>query len=81
MAMKTMKTFKLYFDSNDQCDTLDRAWFGEVWFPVQKHVYKVQTSVREDCIPDPADLDMEYGCEEPDLCFSKSQVRDPAYAL
>ena len=78
---KTMKTFKLYFDSNDQCDTLDRAWFGEMWFPVQKHVYKVQTSVREDCVPDPADLDMEYGCEEPDLCFSKSQVRDPAYAL
>ena len=54
-----MKTFKLYFNSNDQCDTLDRA----------------------SCIPDQADLDMEYGCEEPDLCFSKSQVRDPAYAL
>ena len=29
---KTMKTFKLYFDSNDQCDTLDRAWFGEMPF-------------------------------------------------
>ena len=24
---------------------------------------------------------MDYGCEEPDLCFSRSQVRDPAYAL
>ena len=32
-------------------------------------------------IPDPADLNMDYGCEEPDLCFSRSQVRDPAYAL
>ena len=32
-------------------------------------------------IPDPADLDMDYGYEEPDLCFSRYQVRDPAYAL
>ena len=24
---------------------------------------------------------MDSGCEEPDLCFSRSQVRDPAYAL
>ena len=44
---KTMKTFKLYFHSADQCDTLDRAWFGEMWFPVQKQVCQVQTSVRE----------------------------------
>ena len=78
---KTMKTFKLYFNNNDQCDTLDRAWFGEMWFPMQRQVCQAQTSVSEACIPDPADLDMEYGCEEPDLCFSKSQVRDPAYAL
>ena len=52
-----------------------------MWFPVQKQVCQVQTSVREACIPDPADLDMDYGGEEPDLCFSRSQVRDPAYAL
>ena len=26
-------------------------------------------------------LDLEQGCDEPDLCFSRSQVRDPAYAL
>ena len=78
---KTMKTFKLYFDSSDPCDTLDRAWFGEMWFPVQKTVCQVQTVVSQANIPDPADLDMDYGCEEPDLCFSKSQVRDPAYAL
>ena len=32
-------------------------------------------------VPDQADLDMDSGCEEPDLCFSRSQVRDPAYAL
>ena len=25
--------------------------------------------------------DLEYGCDEPDLCFPRSQVRDPAYAL
>ena len=78
---KTMKTFKLYFDSNDPCDTLDRAWFGEMWFPVQKTVCQVQSVANQASIPDPADLDMDYGCEEPDLCFSRSQVRDPAYAL
>ena len=32
-------------------------------------------------IPGPADLDLEYGYSEPELCFSKSQVRGPAYAL
>ena len=41
----------------------------------------MQSSIREECLVDPADLDLEYGCEEPDLCFSRSQVRDPAYAL
>ena len=78
---KTMKTFKLYFDSDDPCDSLDRAWFGEMWFPVQKPACQVQTVVSQASIPDQADLDMDYGCEEPDLCFSRSQVRDPAYAL
>ena len=78
---KTMKTFKLYFDADDPCDSLDRAWFGEMWFPVQKPDCQVQTVVSQASIPDPADLDMDYGCEEPDLCFCKSQARDPAYAL
>ena len=78
---KTMKQFTLYFDSSEQCDALDRTWFGEMWFPVQRHNYHVQSSIRDDCMVDPADLDLEYGCEEPDLCFSRSQVRDPAYAL
>ena len=81
MQLKTMKHFTLYFDSSEQCDALDRAWFGEMWFPVQRHNYHVQLSIRDDCVVDPADLDLEYGCEEPDLCFSRSQVRDPAYAL
>ena len=78
---KTMKNFTLHFDMNDQCDTLDRAWFGEMWFPVQKHTYHVHSSVTHDCISDPADLDLDEGYSEPDLCFSRSQVRDPAYAL
>ena len=64
-----------------QCDSLDRAWFGEMWFPVQKHTYHVQASATYDSIPDPADLDLDEGYSEPDLCFSRSQVRDPAYAL
>ena len=38
---KTMKNFTLHFDTDDQCDTLDGAWFGEMWFPVQKHTYHV----------------------------------------
>ena len=65
----------------EQCDSLDRAWFGEMWFPVQKHTYHVQSSATYDSIPDPADLDLDEGFCEPDLCFSRSQVRDPAKAL
>ena len=37
--------------------------------------------VTHDSIPEPADLDLEDGYNEPELCFSKSQVRDPASAL
>ena len=78
---KSMKNFALHFDNNEQCDALDRAWFGEMCFPVQRNTYHVQTSVRDDSISDPADLDLEDGYDEPDLCFSRSEVRDPAYAL
>ena len=78
---KTLKTFTLYFDNSDSCDSLDRAWFGEMWFPVQKSVCQVHTVINQASVPDQADLDMDSGCEEPDLCFSKSYVRDPAYAL
>ena len=67
---KTMKSFTLHFDMNER-DTLDRAWFGEMWFPVQKHTYHVQSSVAHDCILDPADLDLDEGHGEPDLCFSR----------
>ena len=65
----------------EQCDSLDRAWFGEMWFRVERYTYHVQSSVTYDSIPDPADLDLDEGYSEPDLCFSRSQVRDPAYAL
>ena len=41
---KTMKNFTLQFETDSQCDSLDRAWFGEMWFPVQKHTYHVQSS-------------------------------------
>ena len=75
---KTMKHFTLHLDNNEQCDTLDRAWFGEMWFPVQRHNYHVQTSIRDDCMSDPADLDLEYGYEEPDLCFSKISSSRPS---
>ena len=52
-----------------------------MWFPIQKHTYHVQSSATYGSIPDPADLDLDEGYSEPDLCFSRSQVRDPAYAL
>ena len=32
------------------------------------------------CVLDPAELDLEPG-HESELCFSRSQIRDPAYAL
>ena len=35
--------------------------------PVHKTVCQVQSVVSQASIPDPADLDMDYGCEEPDL--------------
>ena len=41
----------------------------------------VQASVAYDPILDSADLDLEQGYSEPELCFARSQVRDPAYAL
>ena len=78
---KNMKHFTLHFDMAEQCDSLDRAWFREMWFPVEKHSYQVQSSATYDSIPDPADLDLDAGYSEPDLCFSRSQVRAPAYAL
>ena len=78
---KSMKNFTLHFDHADQCDSLNRSWFGEMWFPVEKNVYQVQASISQDPVPDPADLDLEPGQDEPELCFLRSQVRDPAYAL
>ena len=71
----------MHFDADSQCDSLDRAWFGEMWFPVQKYTYYVQSSLAHDCRTDPADLVLAEGFCEPDLCFSRSQVRDPAKAL
>ena len=76
-----MKDFTLHFDMAEQCESLDRAWFGEMWFPVEKYTYQVQSSFTQDSILDPADLDLDERYSEPELCFSKSQARDPAYAL
>ena len=79
---KSMKNFTLHFDYADQCDSLDRSW--GVWGDVVscgKYVYQVQASISQDPALDLADLDLEPGQDEPELCFSRSQVRDPAYAL
>ena len=62
---KTTKNFTLHFDMHEQCDALDRARFGEMWFPVQKHIFHVHSSVTQESIPDPADLDLDEGYSEP----------------
>ena len=54
--------------------------WGDV-VPSGKYVCHVQASVSQDPILDAADLDLEPGRDEPELCFSRSAVRDPAYAL
>ena len=61
--------------------TLDHPWFGEVWVPMDKSQLGAHYAKAQDNIVDPQELDLEPGHQEPELCFSRSQVRDPAYAL
>ena len=75
---KSMRNFTLHFDNENQCESLDRLWFGEVWFPVEKYVCQDQYSISPDRVLDPAELDLEPGQDEPELCFARSQIRDPA---
>ena len=70
-----MKNWTLHFDMAEQCDSLDRLWFGEMWFLVEKYVYQVQSSVTYDLILDPADLDLANGYSEPDVLFQVSGKR------
>ena len=37
---KSMKNFTLHFDSDSQCESLDRLWFGEMWFRVENRCAK-----------------------------------------
>ena len=77
---KSMKNFTLHLDSADQCDALDRLWFGEMWFPVKKYVYQVQASIAQDPVLDPADLDLEPGHSEPELLPDhKSEIQHTHY--
>ena len=62
-------------------DTLDRQCSREVQFPVVKCTLGARNACSQDAIIDPQDLDLEPGHQEPDLCFSRSQVQDLAYAL
>ena len=66
---KSMKNFTLHFDNENQCESLQRLWFGEMWFPVEKYVCQVQLSISQDCVLDPAELDLEPGQDEQELCF------------
>ena len=55
---KNMKNFTLHFDNACQRAALERLWFGEMWFPVEKYVYQVQSSIAQDPVLDPTDLDL-----------------------
>ena len=76
---ETRTPFSLKMKIIDYADSLDRQWLGEVWYPVTKYVQKSQ--LMESPVIDPQDLDLEPCHREPDLCMSRSQVRDGAYAL
>ena len=58
---KSMKNFTFHFDMAEQCDSLDRLWFAEMWFPVERYAYQVRSSFTHDSIPDPADPDLDEG--------------------
>ena len=38
---KNMEQFTFHFENTAQSDTLDRHWFGEVWFPVEKSEWDI----------------------------------------
>ena len=78
---ENMKNFTLHFETDDQCESLDQLWFGKVWFRIKKYACEAQSIQSPDCILDPAELDLEPGQDEPELCFLRSQVQEPAYAL
>ena len=42
---------------------------------------EVNSSFSQDRLLDPAELDLNPGHDEPEMCFSRSQARGPAYAL
>ena len=56
---KSTKSFTLHLDNESQCESLDRPWFGEVWLPVEKYAREVQSSISQDCVLDPAELDLD----------------------
>ena len=50
-------------------------------FSVDKNEWDVNYAQAQDSIVDPGELDLEPDQNEPEFCFSRSQVRYPAYAL
>ena len=72
LLYKVMKNCTLHFDNENQCDSSLVVW---------RNVVQVQSSISHDFVLDPAELDLEPGLDEKGLCFSRSQVRDPAYVL
>ena len=67
---KSMKNFTSHFDCDKQCKSLDRAWFGEVRFPVEKDVCEIQSAQPQDRVLDPAELDLEPDKMSQNCAFS-----------
>ena len=47
---KNMKHLILHFENVAQCESLDRLWFGEVWFAVEKNSCDVRYAQAQDNI-------------------------------
>ena len=67
---KSMKNFTLHFDCENQCANPSTVYgFVEVWIPMEKYTCEVQSAQSQDRVLDPAELDLEPGQDEPELCF------------
>ena len=78
---KSMKNFTLHFDYENQCESLDRMWFGEVWFPVEKCVRSPIILLSRPCISTQQNLISNLDMMSQICAFRDLKCRDPACAL
>ena len=70
-----MKQFALHFEHIAENDSLDRRWFGEVWFPVVKPVLGAQYAWSSDTIIDPQDLHLQPKSQKLIFAFRGHKLR------